>query len=258
MLATNIPILIGKAIREGKYLNIGYKNNRGEYTQFWISILDIPATDELRVNMFNVTKDDPIFDAKIFVSGIQSADILRFSHYDVSESLIKKLEEDERLEMYNVTRYDNSILNYCLECYKANKDPFLHKTHLIAGLDLTAFENTNPYPLTAEQQKQIIKEVYQNDYKKHYDYELALSEFSIDLSSKGKFVVAFRKLTFDPVKKTLHVSSKTHFNSNFYIQRIRYTLSYYSDLSPADFEANCEAAITKRANCPTLGLNWWC
>jgi hypothetical protein len=237
MLATNIPILIGKAIREGKYLNIGYKNNRGEYTQFWISILDIPATDELRVNMFNVTKDDPIFDAKIFVSGIQSADILRFSHYDVSESLIKKLEEDERLEMYNVTRYDNSILNYCLECFKANKDPFLHKTHLIAGLDLTAFENTNPYPLTAEQQKQIIKEVYQNDYKKHYDYELALSEFSIDLSSKGKFVVAFRKLTFDPVKKTLHVSSKTHFNSNFYIQRIRYTLSYYSDLSPADFEA---------------------
>jgi hypothetical protein len=237
MLAPNIPILIGKSIREGKYLNIAYKNKSGDSTQFWISILDIPSKDELRVNMFNVTKDDPILDGKIFVSGIQSAEILRFSHYDVPESLIKKLEEDERLEIYNVTRYDNTILNYCLECYKANKDPFLHKTHLIAGLDLSAFENTNPYLLTAEQQKQIIKEVYQNDYKKHYDYELALSEFSIDLSSKGKFVVAFRKLTFDPVKKTLHLGSKTHFNSNFYIQRVRCTLSYYTDLNPADFEA---------------------
>jgi hypothetical protein len=202
MLTTNIAVLIGKAIREGKYLNISYKNIGGEHTQFWISILDITTTSELRVNMFNVTKDDPLLDKKIYISGIQSAELLRFSHYGVPESLIKKLEEDERLEMYNVTRYDNTILNYCLECYKANKDPFLHKTHLIAGLDLSEFENTNPYPLTGKQQKQIIKEVYQNDYKKYYDYELALSEFSIDLNSKGKFVVAFRKLTFDPVNKT--------------------------------------------------------
>jgi hypothetical protein len=236
MIANNIAVLIGKAIREGKYLNIAYKNNRGEHTQFWISILDIPEKDLLRVNMFNVTKDDPLLDKKIYISGIQSAELLRFSHYDVPESLIKKLEADEWLEMYNVTRYDNTILNYYAECYKANKDPFLHKTHLIAGLDLSAFESTNPYPLTGEQQKQIIKEVYQSDYKKYYEYELALSEFSIDLSSKGKFVVAFRKLTFDPVKKTLHLSSKTHFNSNFYIQRVKYTLSYYTDLSPADFE----------------------
>jgi hypothetical protein len=34
MLATNIAILIGKAIREGKYLNIAYKNKGGERTQF--------------------------------------------------------------------------------------------------------------------------------------------------------------------------------------------------------------------------------
>ncbi|MBN8653806.1 MAG: hypothetical protein J0L67_20420 [Cytophagales bacterium] len=75
MLANKITVLIGKAIREGKYLNITYKNKGDEITLFWISILDIPATDVLRVNMFNVTKDDPILDAKIFVSGIQSAEI---------------------------------------------------------------------------------------------------------------------------------------------------------------------------------------
>ncbi|MFM7856910.1 MAG: AAA domain-containing protein, partial [Flammeovirgaceae bacterium] len=99
------------------------------------------------------------------------------------------------------------------------------------------FVNNNSYSLTLEQQKQIIKEVYQNDYTKHYDYELALSEFSIDLMSKGKFVVAFRKLTFDPAKKVLRLGSKTHFNPNFYIQGTRHTLSYYTDMSPVDFEA---------------------
>ncbi|MFY8037626.1 MAG: DNA helicase, partial [Cyclobacteriaceae bacterium] len=237
MIDNKVAVLIGKAIREGKYLNISYKNKSGEITLFWISILDIRAKDELLVNIFNVTKDDPILNAKIYVSGIQSAEILKFSHYDVPENLIRRLEEDESLQMYDGSRYSVRILNYYLECYKANKDPFLHKTHLISGVDLSVFENEHSYSLTGEQQKQIIKEVYQNDFNKYYDYELALSEFSIDILSKGKFVVAFRKLTFDPVNKKLHLGSKPNFNPNFYIEKIRYTLSYYTDLSPADFEA---------------------
>lgn len=197
MIDEKITILIGKAIREGKYLNVTYKNKSGEITPFWISILDINANDELRVDMFNVTKDDPLLNRKIFISGIQSAEILKFSHYEVPENLIKKLEHDTSLQIYEFHRYDNTILNYYLECYRANKDPFLHKAHLISGLDLTELLKTTPYQLSDEQQKQIIKEIYNNEYKSFYEYELAISEFSIDLFSKGKFVVAFRKLLFD-------------------------------------------------------------
>lgn len=232
-----VTILIGKAIREGKYLNITYKNRNGEITPFWICILDINAKDVLRVNMFNVTKDDPITDAKIFISAIQSAEILKFSHYEVPEELIKKLEQDESLQVYDFHRYDNNVLNYYLECYKANRDPFLHKTYLIQGLDLPELQKKTPYLLTDTQLKQIVKEIYNNDFNSFHDYELALCEFSIDLLARGKFVVAFRKLTFDPVQKTLHLGGKTQFNSNFYIQGIKHTLSYYTDLSPADFEA---------------------
>lgn len=232
-----ITLLIGKAIREGKYLSISYKNKVGDITLFWICILDINAKGELRVNMFNVTKDDPIFDVKIFLSNIQSAEILKFSHYDAPLTLIKKLDDDESLHAFEFDRYDNNILNYYQECYRANKDPFLHKHNLIAGIDLHELENQNPYQLTDEQQTQVIKEIYQNDYNKYYDYELAICEFSIDLSSKGMFVVAYRKLTFDPVNKTLHAAGKTLFNPNFYINGIRHSLSYYSDISPADFEA---------------------
>jgi hypothetical protein len=59
-----------------------------------------------------------------------------------------------------------------------------------------------------------------NDYKSYNDYKLALCEFSIDIESKGKFVVAYRELTFDPVKKAIQISKKTHFNSNFYSQML--------------------------------------
>src|SRR5690606_21553508 len=98
----------------GKYLDITYKNQNEEINPFWISILDINANDELRVNMFNVTKEDPIYDAKIFISRIQTAEILKFSHYDVPDRLIKKIEEDESLQKYDFDRYNNNILNYYL------------------------------------------------------------------------------------------------------------------------------------------------
>jgi len=236
MIDKSITTLIGKAIREGKYLSITYKNMEGEITPFWISILDINANDELSVNMFNVTKDYPLFKKKIFISSIQTAEVLKFSHYDVSNKLIQKIEEDNSLDKYNFDRYDNKVLNYYLECYKANNDPFLHKSHLIPSLDIEALVSQNPYDLSDKQQKHIIQKVYNNDYNSFYGYELVLCEFSIDLASRGKFVVAHRKLTYDPVAKTLHLGSDTHFNSNFYIKDTKYSLSYYTDLSPADFE----------------------
>jgi hypothetical protein len=236
MINKNITTLIGKAIREGKYLDITYRNKEGEITPFWISVLDINANDELYVNMFNVTKDEPILNAKIFISSIQTAEILRFSHYDVTDTLIKKIDKDRNLQKYDFDRFDNNVLNYYLECYKANNDQFLHKTHLIPTLDLNELINKNPYSLTNNQQNIIIKEIYNNDYNTFYEYELALCEFSIDLKSRGKFVVAFRKLTFDPVGKTLHIGNKIYFNPNFYIRDQKYSLSYYTDLSPVDFE----------------------
>ncbi|WP_323787901.1 DEAD/DEAH box helicase [Psychroserpens sp.] len=237
MIDKNKIALIGKAIREGKFLNITYKNKNGEITPFWIAILDINANDELKVNIFNVTKDKPLLNKKIFISSIQTAEILKFSHYDVSDELIKKIDEDESLQKYDFDRYDHNVLNYYLECYKANNDPFLHKMHLIPNLDSKELINQNPYQLTDKQQKHIIKEIYNNDYKTFYEYELALCEFSIDLESRGKFVVSYRMLTYDPVEQELQIGTKIHFNSNFYINNVKYSLSYYTDLSPTDFEA---------------------
>ena len=162
--------------------------------------------------------------------------MLEISYYDVKPELIKKINEDSSLDKYQFDQFDNRILNYYLECYKANQDPFLYKQHLIDGIDSEVLARENPYILSHEKLKALTKDVYHNDYEKYYGYELALSEFSIDLVSKGKFVVAYRKLSFDPVAKTLKVGEQVKFNSVFYIKNIKYSLSYYTDLSPIDFE----------------------
>ncbi len=236
MINKKITILIGEAIREGKYLSITYKNKKEEVKPFWICILDINGDDKIFVNMFNVTKDEPILKKPLSIGSIQTAEILKFSHYDVPEKLIIKINEDASLQKYEFDRFDNNILNYYLECYRANNDLFIHKSHLIREIDLSELINKNPYKLSNEQHKHIINEIYKNDYNKFHDYKLALCEFSIDLESKGKFVVVYRELTYDPVNKTVQISNKTYFNSNFYIKDIKYSLSYYTDLSTTDFE----------------------
>lgn len=245
MINRKVTIKIGEAIREGKYLSIHYKNKQGEVKPFWISILDITPDDKIVVDMFNVMKDEPILKRPISISGIQTAELLRFSHYDVPDQLIQKINEEERLQVYEFDRFNNNILNYYLECYKANNDPFLHKTHLIPEIDLAGLVNRNPFQLSNEQQKHIIKEIYHNDYHKFHDYKLALCEFSIDIASRGKFVVAYRELTYDPVKKILLISKETHFNPNFYIKDVKYSLSYYTDISNTDFE---EQYLNDKAN----------
>jgi len=231
-----ITIKIGQAIKEGKYLDITYKNINGEVKHFWISIFDISSNDKIVVDMFNVMKDEPLLKRTISISSIQTAEIVKFSHYDVPTELIKKINEDESLAVYEFDRYNINILNYYLECNKANNDPFLHKTHLIPEIDLEELINQSPYQLSIEQQKHIIKEIYNNDYNKFYEYKLALCEFSIDLDAKGKFVVAYRELSYDPVKKTIQLGKATLFNPNFYVKDVKYSLSYYTDCSPSDFE----------------------
>lgn len=236
MINKKITVSIGKAIREGKYLSITYKNKQGEVRPFWISILDITKDDKIVVNMFNVSKDEPLLNRPISISAIQSAEILKFSHYDVPNQLIKKIDEDESLYIYEFDRFNNNILNYYLECNKANNNPFLHKANLIPKIDLKELIKQSPYQLSNDQQKHIIKEIYNSDYSKFCDYKLALSEFSIDIEAKGKFVVAYRELTYDPVKKTIQIGKTTQFNPNFYIKDVNYSLSYYTDFSPSDFE----------------------
>ena len=236
MPEVNTIKLIGKAIREGKYLSITYRNKSGETTLFWIRILNINSNGELFGDIFNVTKEQPILDAKIFIASIQNIEILKFSHYDVSKNLIRKISEDESLSKYNFNGIDNNVLAYYLACYKANTDPFLHSKHLIDGIEINELIKHSPHQLSTAQQVQIIKDIYHNDYNKFHDYELAISEFSIDLESKGKFVVAFRRLTFDPIEKSLQIGSDIHFNPNFFIEDMKYALSYYTNISPTDFQ----------------------
>ena len=238
---TKITQLIAKGIQEGKYLSISYKNQNEELTDFWISVQDINQYDGLKVHMFNVSKTEPILNATIKISRITRAEILKFSRYNVPYSLVHKIQNDESLDIYSFEKFDTTILSYYLECYRAGADPFLHKQYLIPEIDLHQFHDNNLYQLSDYQQNKIIKEIYADKYQKNIGYDLAICEFSIDILGKGKYIVAYKKLSFDLVEKTLKISQETQFNPSFYLENIKYSLSYFSDISPDDFEKMYQA-----------------
>ena len=217
-LDRNILALIGKAIKEGKYLDISYKNEKTETTRFWISILDIFSSGQLKVNMFNVAYPDPIKNGTISIDRIQFAQILKFSYYEVPKGLINKILYDEELSIYSFEKYDTRILNYYLDCYQLSADPLLHKDCLIPTIDFSSFTENNPLLLTEEQQKQVIEQLYNDNYPKNSRFELALNHFSIDIKHSGRFLVAYQKLSFDPIERSLHIDPNLRFSPCFYIQ----------------------------------------
>lgn len=236
-MSNQIIKTISNAIKEGKYLDITYNNtNKGEVTNFWICIIDIINTSRLKVHIFNHTYDEPIPDVEINLEKILSAEILKFSYYEVPNSMINKLQQDVNLKEFGFVGFNQEVLDYLLECYKLNRDPFLYRSHLIPGIDESSLALQSPFSLAPDQLKKLIKEIYHNDYNKYHQYQLAICELSIDLNSGKKYVVAYKKLKLDPVRKTLIVDDTTSFNSSFFIENIKYSLSLYTDMSSADFQ----------------------
>lgn len=49
-------LIISKAIKEGKWLDISYQHSDSEVTYFWIAILKVYENKNLEVKMFNDKK----------------------------------------------------------------------------------------------------------------------------------------------------------------------------------------------------------
>ena len=65
----NIGDKISKAIKEGKWLNISYINQKGENTYYWIAVKDIDLdSHKLYVTAFNDKKSMKTFEYWIYFS----------------------------------------------------------------------------------------------------------------------------------------------------------------------------------------------
>ena len=235
----NIGDSVSKAIKEGKWLNISYINKSGENTFYWIAVKDIDFEKRgLYVSMFNDKKSMNTFDTWISFDGIQYADVIDFTSYEVSDKLIEKIEKNlTKCSWLNYDHFNHNVLNYYIECNILDNDPCQKDYAMIPGIDLALLRKNRKVRLTDDQAKRVIDDIYHYDLKKNAKnsfFTLAINEFSID-EGKNKFIIAYHTLTFDPIQKSLILDKHLRFNQAFLVQGRRHSLFNYINMDMDDF-----------------------
>lgn len=194
---------IFRAIHEGKWLSIEYKNGKNEITKYWIGIVEIdPIKKSMIVQGLHLAQYTTR-NLYVFIDSIQSSCVIEGSYFEPNQKLIDDINQ-------NPVKYkrifDNvanlKILNYLIDCNKMDSVPYKTDYALIDNFD---GEWNGNYKLDETQFRQIVTKF---QYKTHDEYanktikQLAINVLSIN-TPKGLYVLAYRKLRLDVAKHML-------------------------------------------------------
>ena len=243
-----VTATISRSIKEGKWLSISYKNS-DKTTYFWIAIISIIDIQNKKfgVKIYNFNKDRRfIEDGIIYFEKIIHAQILEGTSYDVPKQLIFDIEKN--IKNLSWLEYDQNyynILSYLRECVKYDKEPYQKQFALINGIDNQALSKSGKYSLSLTQIDEMIKQIKKQS-KKFSElgsirfYELVLNILSIK-TYKGLFVIAYKKVYYDPETESLILNKEINYNSEFLIEGEKHSLYTYLDNDVLDFQQNYQS-----------------
>ena len=234
----SIELVVSEAIKNGKWIDIAYKNNRKETTYYWIAIKDIDLKSKiLSVDIFNSQKSLYSLEAMIKFEQILSAKILEFTTYETPQELIEKIETHPlEAEWLKYETFNHHILRYYLKCNELDNDPYQKDSFLIPGIDKDVLLKKKRIMLNEEQEKQVLRYIKKYDGKNQSSLcnHLILSFLSIDEYDK-KYVVLYYEVAFNPRSKVLSILENPRINYSFLIHNKKHSLSSYIDMDPEVF-----------------------
>lgn len=203
---------IFKAIHEGKWLSIEYRNKQEEITKYWIGIRNLNmATRSLSADGLHLGNYALKYFNRIYIDSILSSQIIEGSYCSVNQELVEDIYKNP--DKYKPI-FDHSanlkILNYLEDCNRMDVTPYKKDFSLIQQLDCESFQGTRfhdgVYPLNEEQFRCIVRdfqikaekgvEEHRSHQGKMVIQQLAMNVMSIH-TAKGLYVLAYRKLGLD-------------------------------------------------------------
>ena len=246
----NICRELFRAIHEGKWLKIEYKNQNEETNRYWISVIDLePYTrvlkvDGLHLGCYTVNRFE-----KIFIDSIISAEVVDGSFCERNEKLIEDIAINPE-KYVNIFKQNANlkILSYLEMCNKLDGTAYEKDFELIKYLDRDTVSG-DTYKLSEEQFKLIVKYFqYNNDRKKYENGKMQIKNLAMNVLSvhthKGLYVLAYRKLGLDVMARCLkpdkEITICTQFTMGGEVQNIRRFLDAEEYELLNDFETNQE------------------
>ncbi len=206
---------IFRAIHEGKWLKIEYRNKTGDATNYWIGIKSVDVgkrmlmVDGLHLGMYSLEE------LRIYIDSIQTAVVIDGTYCPINKDLVDDISVHP--DKYK-TLFDNvanlKILNYLEMCNKLDTTPYFTEYELIKYLDNDSFDGTE-YTLSREQFAEIVRNFsVKADKKKNITQtgnirvkQLVMNVLSIH-TKKGLYPLAYKKLKLN-VKTSKMVSDET-------------------------------------------------
>ncbi len=238
-----------RAIHEGKWLSIEYKNKNGEVTKYWIGVEDICMADRsLHVSGLHLAKYTLGDFPRIYIDSILSAGVIEGSWHPINQKLVDdiRLHPETYKDLFEHPA-NFKILNYLADCSRLDTTPYQKDYALIPGLDGEQVES-GVYHLKPEQYRDIIRRFQyrrtrEKEKKTKKLHQLCMNLLSIP-TSRGMYVLAYRKMNFDVRRRRLvadeEVTICREFTLDGELQSIRRFLPEEYEELLEDFERNQE------------------
>lgn len=194
---------IFRAIHEGKWLKIEYRNKADQITKYWIGIRDLdPAkrtlkVDGLHLGMYTLGEYD-----KIFVDSILSTEVIEGTYCPENRQLIEDIEmHPERYKTIFSSSANLKILNYLELCNRMDTTPYITDYDLIHYIDGDRVKNGR-YALNDQQFQEVVSNFqYSLSHEKKKSTNLRIKKLALNVLSihtaKGLYVLAYRNLNLD-------------------------------------------------------------
>ncbi len=241
---------IFRAIHEGKWLKIEYKNRGGQVTKYWIGIRSLnPVRRTLGVDGLHLGKYSTETYDYIYIDSILSSQIVEGSFCPVNKVLV----EDIALNPHRYRQvFDNTanlkILNYLEMCSRMDTVPYRSDFALVRYLDRESFQGEG-YVLDNEQFQTVVKNFQlRMDEKGRRDGRLSIQRLAMNVLSihtdKGLYVLACRMLELDVKGRILRPAEEITICTEYRCGEVRQSVRKFLDADDyellEDFERNQE------------------
>ncbi len=257
---------IFRAIHEGKWLSIEYKNKNEEITRYWIGINDIHVRSRsLKVSGLHLSKCTLGDFPGIYIDSIRSSSVVEGSYHSINEKLV----EDIRLNPHKYkTLFHHpanlNVLNYFADCSRLDTTPYKSDYTLIEGIDGEQVES-GVYRLNPVQYREMIRDFQhrqraEKEKKKKRTHQICMNLLSIP-TNRGLYVLAYRRMNFDVARKRLLAEDEVTICREFTLEGEKQSIRRFLPEEHGDllenFESNQEAIkdIITRANPNIRGVD---
>ncbi len=241
---------IFRAVHEGKWLSIEYRNKEEQISRYWIGIYEVnPLKRTLKVEGLHLGRYTTETFELIYIDSILSSHIVEGSYCQVNQRLVEDiyLNPHKYKGLFDHT-VNLKILNYLEMCSRMDTVPYYSDFELIRYLDRESFRGEE-YHLNEEQFCMIVKNFqYQAKEKREKGGKLRLQQLAMNVLSiytpQGLYVLAYRKLKLDVKKRVLRPDDEIVICTEYTLDGMKQNVRKYLDAEEyellRDFEQNQE------------------